>query len=130
MKRYLQTAFVIDLLSSLPFEQLTLAAPLSVFSPLVGILNGNEQEIQFFFGNFLKIFRMLRISKLVRKMDEFETSGPFRLLKLLLFYCFVAHFSGAVFYGIGQIQKAPPSAFNFCQGMPAPTQGVLDIQKF
>ncbi|XP_078001298.1 voltage-gated delayed rectifier potassium channel KCNH1-like [Glandiceps talaboti] len=85
---YLKTWFVIDLLSCLPYD-------------VINAFNDVDDQISSLFSA-LKVVRLLRLGRVVRKLDHYIEYGA--ALLVLLMSCFImwAHWLACVWYSIGQ----------------------------
>nr|XP_031849360.1 potassium voltage-gated channel protein eag isoform X3 [Nomia melanderi] len=81
---YLKSWFVIDLLSCLPYD---------VFNAF----DHDEDGIGSLFSA-LKVVRLLRLGRVVRKLDRYLEYGAAMLILLLCFYMLVAHWLACVWY--------------------------------
>ena len=84
---YLKSWFVIDLLSCLPYD---------VFNAF----DHDEDGIGSLFSA-LKVVRLLRLGRVVRKLDRYLEYGAAMLILLLCFYMLVAHWLACIWYSIG-----------------------------
>ncbi|KAL1454966.1 hypothetical protein WDU94_009093 [Cyamophila willieti] len=85
---YLKSWFVIDLLSCLPYD---------VFNAF----DHDEDGIGSLFSA-LKVVRLLRLGRVVRKLDRYLEYGAAMLILLLCFYMLVAHWLACIWYSIGE----------------------------
>ncbi|XP_029347249.1 potassium voltage-gated channel protein eag isoform X3 [Acyrthosiphon pisum] len=85
---YLRSWFVIDLLSCLPYD---------VFNAF----DHDEEGIGSLFSA-LKVVRLLRLGRVVRKLDRYLEYGAAMLILLLCFYMLVAHWLACIWYSIGR----------------------------
>lgn len=83
---YLKSWFVIDLLSCLPYD---------VFNAF----DHDEDGIGSLFSA-LKVVRLLRLGRVVRKLDRYLEYGAAMLILLLCFYMLVAHWLACIWYVI------------------------------
>lgn len=86
---YLRSWFFLDLVSSLPFGILYFVmegGSNTKFSSLLGIL---------------KVFRLLRLGRVARKIDKYLEYGASTFFLLMLTFCLVAHWMACIFYLIG-----------------------------
>ncbi|UYV74709.1 KCNH5 [Cordylochernes scorpioides] len=86
---YLKSWFVIDLLSCLPYD---------VFNAFD---HDDDQGIGSLFSA-LKVVRLLRLGRVVRKLDRYLEYGAAMLILLLCFYMLVAHWLACIWYSIGR----------------------------
>jgi len=84
---YLKSWFMIDLLSCLPYD---------VFNAF----DHDDDGIGSLFSA-LKVVRLLRLGRVVRKLDRYLEYGAAMLILLLCFYMLVAHWLACIFYSIG-----------------------------
>ncbi|KAF0294050.1 Potassium voltage-gated channel protein eag [Amphibalanus amphitrite] len=84
---YLKSWFIIDLLSCLPYD---------VFNAF----DHDEDGIGSLFSA-LKVVRLLRLGRVVRKLDRYLEYGAAMLILLLCFYMLVAHWLACIWYSIG-----------------------------
>ncbi|GAB6032218.1 hypothetical protein CHUAL_010860 [Chamberlinius hualienensis] len=96
---YLKSWFVIDLLSCLPYD---------VFNAFdhdddVSTCGASDSEdgIGSLFSA-LKVVRLLRLGRVVRKLDRYLEYGAAMLILLLCFYIMVAHWLACIWYSIGR----------------------------
>ncbi|XP_022710419.1 potassium voltage-gated channel protein eag-like, partial [Varroa jacobsoni] len=87
---YLKSWFTIDLLSCLPYD---------VFNAFDG--SEDQQGIGSLFSA-LKVVRLLRLGRVVRKLDRYLEYGAAMLILLLCFYMLVAHWLACIWYSIGR----------------------------
>ncbi|KAA0188181.1 hypothetical protein HAZT_HAZT010373 [Hyalella azteca] len=97
---YLKSWFVIDLLSCLPYDVF------NAFDHDEDVSNcGNDGEsYQSGIGSLfsaLKVVRLLRLGRVVRKLDRYLEYGAAMLFLLLCFYMLVAHWLACIWYSIG-----------------------------
>ncbi|XP_011867816.1 PREDICTED: potassium voltage-gated channel protein eag isoform X2 [Vollenhovia emeryi] len=85
---YLKSWFLIDLLSCLPYD---------VFNAF----DHDEDGIGSLFSA-LKVVRLLRLGRVVRKLDRYLEYGAAMLILLLCFYMLVAHWLACIWYSIGR----------------------------
>ncbi|ROT75597.1 putative EAG, partial [Penaeus vannamei] len=85
---YLKSWFLIDLLSCLPYD---------VFNAF----DHDEDGIGSLFSA-LKVVRLLRLGRVVRKLDRYLEYGAAMLILLLCFYMLVAHWLACIWYSIGK----------------------------
>ncbi|KAG8185411.1 hypothetical protein JTE90_018631 [Oedothorax gibbosus] len=86
---YLKSWFIIDLLSCLPYD----------------VFNAFDHEEDQGIGSLfsaLKVVRLLRLGRVVRKLDRYLEYGAAMLILLLCFYMLVAHWLACIFYSIGR----------------------------
>lgn len=100
---YLKSWFIIDLLSCLPYD---------VFNAF----DRDEDGIGSLFSA-LKVVRLLRLGRVVRKLDRYLEYGAAMLILLLCFYMLVAHWLACIWYSIGRsdadngVSQRPSRAF-------------------
>ncbi|XP_039293603.1 potassium voltage-gated channel protein eag isoform X4 [Nilaparvata lugens] len=121
---YLKSWFVIDLLSCLPYDVFNAfdhdedvsSAALSglstsldcdtVTGPATGaLLDDAEMFDENGIGSLfsaLKVVRLLRLGRVVRKLDRYLEYGAAMLILLLCFYMLVAHWLACIWYSIGR----------------------------
>lgn len=116
-KNYFKSWFLIDLLSCLPYdvfnafdhdEDVSNYLPVcsigreSLTPPLSAVLTRlSPQGIGSLFSA-LKVVRLLRLGRVVRKLDRYLEYGAAMLILLLCFYMLVAHWLACVWYSIGR----------------------------
>lgn len=83
---YLRSWFFLDLASSLPFGILYFATQNLESSNLTNLLG------------FLKVFRLLRLGRVARKIDKYLEYGASTFFLLMLSFCLVAHWMACIFY--------------------------------
>ncbi|GFT32210.1 potassium voltage-gated channel protein eag [Nephila pilipes] len=86
---YMRSWFIIDLLSCLPYD---------VFNAFD---HDDDQGIGSLFSA-LKVVRLLRLGRVVRKLDRYLEYGAAMLILLLCFYMLVAHWLACIWYSIGR----------------------------
>ncbi|KAI2805179.1 Potassium voltage-gated channel sub H member 5 [Blomia tropicalis] len=86
---YLRSWFIIDLLSCLPYD---------IFNAFD---HTEDQGIGSLFSA-LKVVRLLRLGRVVRKLDRYLEYGAAMLILLLCFYMLVAHWFACIWYSIGR----------------------------
>ncbi|XP_032232878.1 potassium voltage-gated channel subfamily H member 1 isoform X2 [Nematostella vectensis] len=86
---YLKTWFVLDLVSSLPYGVL-------YFIPKSEM---EQTEIANLLS-FLRVFRLLRLGRVARKIDKYLEYGASTFFLLMLSFCLVAHWMACMFYVI------------------------------
>ncbi|XP_075585730.1 potassium voltage-gated channel protein eag isoform X3 [Dermatophagoides farinae] len=86
---YLRSWFIIDLLSCLPYD---------IFNAFD---HTEDQGIGSLFSA-LKVVRLLRLGRVVRKLDRYLEYGAAMLILLLCFYMLVAHWLACIWYSIGR----------------------------
>ncbi|RWS11125.1 potassium voltage-gated channel protein eag-like protein, partial [Dinothrombium tinctorium] len=86
---YLKSWFIIDLLSCLPYD---------IFNAFD---HADQQGIGSLFSA-LKVVRLLRLGRVVRKLDRYLEYGAAMLILLLCFYMLVAHWLACIWYSIGR----------------------------
>jgi hypothetical protein len=85
-------SFVIDVLATFPWDVL------SDFIP-------PESSDTFTLVMFVKATRLLRLGRLLKKLNEIPFANTVKLLKLLFLYLLIAHWTGCIFYFIGRYQQ-------------------------
>lgn len=113
-KNYFKSWFLIDLLSCLPYdvfnafdhdEDVSVARGVCVCVRVCGERSRVRcvcpQGIGSLFSA-LKVVRLLRLGRVVRKLDRYLEYGAAMLILLLCFYMLVAHWLACVWYSIGR----------------------------
>eukprot|EP01029_Cantina_marsupialis_P008279 TRINITY_DN1966_c1_g2_i3.p1 TRINITY_DN1966_c1_g2~~TRINITY_DN1966_c1_g2_i3.p1 ORF type:complete len:1326 (+),score=370.72 TRINITY_DN1966_c1_g2_i3:205-4182(+) len=95
--RYLKTWFVVDLLSSIPFTWIDL-----VFATSSELKSAKL----FKSAKLLRLFKLLRVVRLGRVFRQYEKKihmkpAVFRMIKLLMMMCFIAHLNGCLWHAVG-----------------------------
>ncbi|CAG2111451.1 unnamed protein product, partial [Medioppia subpectinata] len=85
---YLRSWFIIDLLSCLPYD-------------IFNAFDHSDNGIGSLFSA-LKVVRLLRLGRVVRKLDRYLEYGAAMLILLLCFYMLVAHWLACIWYSIGR----------------------------
>eukprot|EP01135_Chromosphaera_perkinsii_P001801 Nk52_evm70s210 gene=Nk52_evmTU70s210 len=85
-KHYLKGWFVIDLFATLPFEFIVTGFDSQLFS-------------------LLKIFRVLRLGKVVAKIDRQMKSSWFQLMVIMASFTMLSHWMGCIWFAIGNSQE-------------------------
>lgn len=108
---YLKSWFIIDLLSCLPYDVFNafdheedvsndqLMSPQLCLESTMFLLH--LQGIGSLFSA-LKVVRLLRLGRVVRKLDRYLEYGAAMLILLLCFYMLVAHWLACIWYSIGR----------------------------
>ncbi|XP_052769346.1 potassium voltage-gated channel subfamily H member 1-like isoform X2 [Mya arenaria] len=87
---YLKSWFVIDLLSCLPYD---------VFNAFQDV----DEGISTLFSA-LKVVRLLRLGRVVRKLDHYLEYGAAMLVMLILVFCLFAHWFACIWYSVGNTE--------------------------
>ncbi|XP_071794476.1 voltage-gated delayed rectifier potassium channel KCNH1-like isoform X2 [Asterias amurensis] len=83
---YLKSWFIIDLLSCLPYD----------------VINAFQQQDNFSsIFSALKVVRLLRLGRVVRKLDHYIEYGVAFLILLMLTFVLIAHWFACIWYSIG-----------------------------
>ncbi|XP_078350361.1 voltage-gated delayed rectifier potassium channel KCNH5-like isoform X3 [Oculina patagonica] len=82
---YIRSWFFLDLVSSLPYGVLAF------------ITKDSETNATTLLG-FLKVFRLLRLGRVARKIDKYLEYGASTFFLLMLSFCLVAHWMACIFY--------------------------------
>lgn len=106
---YLKSWFIIDLLSCLPYDVFNAFdhdedVSGNCFTENILIITFTlllPQGIGSLFSA-LKVVRLLRLGRVVRKLDRYLEYGAAMLILLLCFYMLVAHWLACVWYSIGR----------------------------
>ncbi|XP_071440643.1 potassium voltage-gated channel protein eag isoform X3 [Hetaerina americana] len=98
---YLKSWFVIDLLSCLPYDVFNAFDHDEDVSSCVSGGDYDENGIGSLFSA-LKVVRLLRLGRVVRKLDRYLEYGAAMLILLLCFYMLVAHWLACIWYSIGR----------------------------
>ncbi|QDZ22193.1 potassium voltage-gated channel protein [Chloropicon primus] len=88
-KKYFSEWFVIDFVAAFPFEAIAIMSNLNLN---VSILN------------LFKIPRLLRLGRLMKKLDQLAGANAFRIVKLLCGFALFTHWIACVWYFIGRFQ--------------------------
>ncbi|KAG7175739.1 Potassium voltage-gated channel protein eag-like, partial [Homarus americanus] len=98
---YLKSWFLIDLLSCLPYDVFNAFDHDEDVSKcgLQGEVKDNGIGSLF---SALKVVRLLRLGRVVRKLDRYLEYGAAMLILLLCFYMLVAHWLACIWYSIGK----------------------------
>ncbi|XP_075232934.1 potassium voltage-gated channel protein eag-like isoform X2 [Lycorma delicatula] len=113
---YLKSWFVIDLLSCLPYDVFNafdhdedvsngLPPGMNSFSDCDSPDEDSEMFDENGIGSLfsaLKVVRLLRLGRVVRKLDRYLEYGAAMLILLLCFYMLVAHWLACIWYSIGR----------------------------
>lgn len=108
---YLKSWFIIDLLSCLPYDVFNAfdhdedvgywKCTSCIFSYLLSLFLLYFKGIGSLFSA-LKVVRLLRLGRVVRKLDRYLEYGAAMLILLLCFYMLVAHWLACIWYSIGR----------------------------
>ncbi|XP_013414999.1 potassium voltage-gated channel subfamily H member 1 [Lingula anatina] len=105
---YLKSWFVIDLLSCLPYD---------VFNAFQHV----DESISSIFSA-LKVVRLLRLGRVVRKLDHYLEYGAAVLVILVFCFVLVAHWFACLWYSIGMTEVQSGLAFGWLQLLANRTQ--------
>ncbi|OAF72008.1 hypothetical protein A3Q56_00198 [Intoshia linei] len=86
IKNYLKTWFIVDLISSLPYDLFNFSINSSISSMF----------------SALKVLRLLRLGRVLRKLDHYMEYGAAVLLLLIFFFLLIAHWFACIWYYIGE----------------------------
>ena len=119
-KKYFSEWFVIDFVAAFPFEAIAIMSNLNLN---VSILN------------LFKIPRLLRLGRLMKKLDQLAGANAFRIVKLLCGFALFTHWIACVWYFIGRFQDEgniwTGSVWlvrqNLCQTVKGPGNWVDDM---
>ncbi len=89
--RYLHGWFIVDFVAALPLDLIW-----------TSLLTTEGRE-----AGFLNMNKMLRFTRVVKKLDGMVIIGYARLVKLLLEFCAAAHVIGCLYFYLGRIQPTP-----------------------
>ncbi|XP_070180487.1 voltage-gated delayed rectifier potassium channel KCNH1-like [Littorina saxatilis] len=105
---YLKSWFVIDLLSCLPYD---------VFNAFQYVDDGISTLF-----SALKVVRLLRLGRVVRKLDHYLEYGAAMLILLILVFILFAHWFACIWYSIGSTELNSGVAFGWLQTLAALTK--------
>lgn len=89
---YLQGMLIIDILAVFPFTQiLSAGADVGTDGAVTGTALG-----------MFKLFRLLRLGRLMKKLDQLAAANAFRVVKLLIGFVLLAHIIGCLWYLLGK----------------------------
>lgn len=94
-RKYLKGWFIVDLLSCIPDELFTL-----LFVNQAEIARHTEPHVAQLLGA-LKVLRLLRLGRVVRKVDMYLEFGGAVLLLLVVVFMLFAHWMACIWYSIG-----------------------------
>ena len=89
-KRYLGQWFIIDLVAAFPFEL------------CARYILGLKMQMEVL--NLFKVPRLLRLVRLMKKLDQLASANAFRIVKLLCGFALFTHWIACVWYFIGRFQ--------------------------
>lgn len=119
---YARSHFLVDLVSVFPFEPLAKAV-------LAGSARSNTLVLR-----LLKLPRLLRISRLLKKMDTLAAADGFRIAKLALAFLILGHWVGCLWYFLGHWQMEHRGYRNaltgdqtWIEGFPAAAAGNASL---
>lgn len=93
-KNYLKGWFTLDLIGTFPFEKVAKA-----------MLAGQElSSKQLMYLRLLKLPRIIRVARLLKKLDIFTTNKIIRVLKLIFLFLLLGHWIGCLWYFVGSYQ--------------------------
>lgn len=113
---YLKSWFTIDLLSCLPYD---------VFNAFD---NGEDQQGIGSLFSALKVVRLLRLGRVVRKLDRYLEYGAAMLILLLCFYMLVAHWLACIWYSIGRSDAENGVQFSWLWKLANVTQNQFKVR--
>ncbi|XP_077522652.1 potassium voltage-gated channel protein eag-like isoform X2 [Amblyomma americanum] len=113
---YLKSWFTIDLLSCLPYD---------VFNAFD---NGEDQQGIGSLFSALKVVRLLRLGRVVRKLDRYLEYGAAMLILLLCFYMLVAHWLACIWYSIGRSDAENGVQFSWLWKLANVTQSQFKVR--
>lgn len=117
--RYLRTWFLIDLVSSFPFDYVVSAAT----SSESGRLLGASRALRILrMAKLLSLLRLLRISRLVRYVHQYEeilnvTRSVIRFINLISLMMLVAHWNGCMQYLVPVLDDFPDDSWVMIHGL-------------
>lgn len=91
-RNYLRTWFVIDVLASFPFELFALAAGRKIDLSILALL---------------KLPRLLRLGRLMKKLDALTSANAFRIVNLLIAFTLCAHWVACLWFLLGSQEGTP-----------------------
>lgn len=109
--RYATRWFLPDLASSLPFDEMLLAAGA-----------GSSQTVV---TSLLKLPRMLRITRITRYLERFKNANAAKLFQLILFMFLFTHLMGCGLYAIGRLSVRQGQQ-SFLDGFPIEERNTWD----
>ena len=89
-KRYLRGFFPIDLLALIPFEL---------------IVKASKANVQLNLLQLIKLPRLLRVSRLMKRLDMFTTANFLRVIKLLFGFFLFSHWIACAWFFLGRYQE-------------------------
>ncbi|KAL8559611.1 hypothetical protein ACOMHN_008322 [Nucella lapillus] len=98
---YLKSWFVIDLLSCLPYD---------VFNAFQYVDDGISTLF-----SALKVVRLLRLGRVVRKLDHYLEYGAAMLVLLILVFILFAHWFACIWYSIGSTELSSGTRYGWLQ---------------
>ncbi|KAK3234222.1 hypothetical protein CYMTET_55513, partial [Cymbomonas tetramitiformis] len=90
-RRYLAGWFPVDFAATFPFE-------------LIAIFFYPDSSLQLSLFNLFKIPRLLRLGRLMKKMDSLAGADAFRIVKLLASFALVSHWIACAWFFLGRYQ--------------------------
>ncbi|PVD26093.1 hypothetical protein C0Q70_13761 [Pomacea canaliculata] len=100
---YLKSWFVIDMLSCLPYD---------IFNAFQNVDDG----VSTLFST-LKVIRLLRLGRVVRKLDHYLEYGAAMLVLLILIFILFAHWFACIWYSIGYTELASGVTYGWLQDL-------------
>lgn len=88
-RKYLRGWFSLDVIAAIPFEAIVLFTDMKSVTAL----------------NLLKAPRLLRVTRVGKLLNKSSGANHFRILKLLLFFFFFAHWTACGWYYLGRYQQ-------------------------
>ena len=103
---------VVDIPACLPFEQFY-----TWFAKMDKTVdNHNASELRYL--ALLKMPRLLRFGRVLKWLENFEFASAWRIIRLLLSFLLIAHWSGCVLYLLSEaVQDDPATSYTFQNGI-------------
>ncbi|XP_028417338.1 potassium voltage-gated channel subfamily H member 6-like isoform X2 [Dendronephthya gigantea] len=104
---YMKTWFIIDMVAAIPFELLFMIGDTEQTTTLIGLL---------------KTARLLRLVRVVRKLDYYSEYGAAVLCLLMLAFALIAHWLACIWYAIGSIEQKDPTVHGWLDSLAEDTR--------
>ena len=104
-KNYIQGFFFIDVISSIPFDAF-------IQGDNVGAVSA------------LKCIRLLRLGRLMKKLDQMQNANVFRVVKLMLSFTLITHWVATLWFLIGDVGAEEP----WSDSQPEQVSWIYDVR--
>ena len=100
-KLYLRTWFPLDFIAAFPFEVIALLLPVAEGQDGIGVTG------------LLKLPRLLRLSRLLKRLDQLASANVFRIVALMVSFMLIAHWIACLWWcelAAAAARRPPPPA--------------------